>query len=73
VRTFFQTAGMDTERQDGQITIRQFDPLDKTKDLAGIGKSQRVLSTGAGVGVAGVVHLASKVHVKIQPYDVEVR
>ena len=55
VRTFFQTAEMDTERQDGPIIIREFDHLDETKDLAGLGKSQRVLSTGAGVAVAGVV------------------
>jgi hypothetical protein len=55
VRTFFQTAAMDTERQDDQIIPRKFDHPDKTKDLAGIGKSQRVLSTGAGVAGAGVV------------------
>ena len=55
VRTFFQTAGTDTERKDGQIATRKFDHPDRTKDLAGIGKSQRVLSTGAGVAVAGVV------------------
>jgi hypothetical protein len=55
VRTFFQTAGMDIEGQDGQIITREFDHLDKTKDLAGIGKSQKVLSTVTGVGVAEVV------------------
>jgi hypothetical protein len=55
VRTFFQTAGPETERKDGQITTRKFDHPDKTKDLAGIGKSRRVFSTGAGVAAAGVV------------------
>jgi hypothetical protein len=37
VRTFFQTAVVAAKRQDGQIMIREFDHLDKTKDLANIG------------------------------------